>query len=64
MQLQTDTKQKIIRDILVSLFIYALPVLLMFLSFYTTGKKPWLQKTQKNSNTIIQPKISYHDKNS
>ncbi len=54
MQLQKDTKQKIIRDITISLFLYALPVILMFLSFYITGKKPWLNQTKKNSITIVQ----------
>jgi hypothetical protein len=64
MHLQKDTRQKIIRDALISLFIYALPVVLMFLTFYITGKKPWLHKPQKNTTTIIHHKISYHDKNS
>lgn len=53
MQLQKETKQKIIRDIAVSLFLYALPVILMFLSFYITGKKPWLNQEKKNTTTII-----------
>jgi hypothetical protein len=64
MHLQRDTRKKIIRDALISLFIYALPVVLMFLSFYITGKKPWLKKIQKNSTTIIHHKTSFHDKNS
>jgi hypothetical protein len=49
MFLQKDTKQKIIRDLAVSLFIYALPILLMFLSFYATGRRPWLDIPRKNS---------------
>lgn len=53
MQLQKETKQKIIRDITISLFLYALPVILMFMSFYITGKKPWLNQAKKNSTTII-----------
>jgi hypothetical protein len=53
MHLQKETKQKIIRDALISLFIYALPVILMFLTFYLTGKKPWLNLPQKNSATIV-----------
>jgi hypothetical protein len=47
MRLQKETKQKIIRDIIVSLFLYALPVILMFLSFYLTGRKPWLNQEKK-----------------
>jgi preprotein translocase subunit YajC len=53
MQLENATRQKIIRDILVSLFIYALPVLLMFLSFYVKGSRPWQKQTQKNSIHIL-----------
>jgi hypothetical protein len=53
MQLQKETKQKIFRDIIVSVFLYALPVILMFLSFYFTGKKPWLNQAKKNSTTIV-----------
>ena len=53
MQLQKETKQKIIRDITISLFLYALPVILMFLTFYITGKKPWLNQEKKNFTTII-----------
>jgi hypothetical protein len=53
MQLQKETKQKIIRDIVVSLFLYALPVILMFLSFYITGKKPWLNQQRKIRTAIV-----------
>jgi hypothetical protein len=53
MQLQKETKQKIFRDIVVSLFLYALPVILMFLSFYITGRKPWLNQGKKNNTTIV-----------
>jgi hypothetical protein len=52
MRLPKETRQKIFRDIFVSIFLYALPVILMFLSFYITGKKPWLHQAKKN-NTII-----------
>jgi hypothetical protein len=53
MRLQKETKQKIIRDIIVSLFLYALPVILMFLSFYLTGRKPWLNQGKKNNTAIV-----------
>jgi hypothetical protein len=53
MQLQKETKQKIFRDIIVSLFLYALPVILMFLSFYITGKKPWQSQGKKHNTTIV-----------
>lgn len=53
MRLPKETRQKIFRDIIVSLFLYALPVLLMFFSFYITGKKPWLNQAKKNITTIV-----------
>ena len=53
MALDKKTKQKIFRDLVVSLFIYALPMILMFLSFHLTGKKPWLDQAPKSSTTIV-----------
>lgn len=41
--MKTDkiTQQKILRDVLISIFLYALPVLLMLLSFKISGQRPW-----------------------
>lgn len=50
MKLEKDTARKITRDIVISLFIYALPVFLMLLTFYITGQRPW---KEKQSSTII-----------
>jgi len=41
MPIEKDTAKKITRDILISLLLYALPVLLMLLSFYISGERPW-----------------------
>ena len=53
MHLEKETKRKIIRDISISLFLYSLPVVLMFLSFFVSGKKPWLNQNRKDSTIII-----------
>jgi len=53
MKLQKETARKIIRDAIISMFIYALPLVLMFLVFYITGQKPWL----KNENKTVQTQI-------
>ena len=53
MQLAKETKLKIIRDAGISLFIYALPIFLMFLSFKISGKKPWLDKKLNNTSSVI-----------
>jgi len=41
MPIEKGTAKKITRDILISLLLYALPVLLMLLSFYISGERPW-----------------------
>jgi|UPI0002D7B720 hypothetical protein len=43
MKLEKEVKDRIVRNVLLSIFIYALPILLMFLYFYLTGEKPWVK---------------------
>lgn len=38
------TQPRLLRDVLISIFIYALPVLLMLLSFKISGQRPWKEK--------------------
>ena len=45
MKLEQAVKQRIIRNAILSLFIYTLPVILMIATFYFTGQRPW-QKNQ------------------
>jgi len=40
MKMETRIADRIFRNALVSLFIYALPVLLMLITFYFTGDRP------------------------
>ena len=47
MPIEKDTSKKITRDILISLLLYSLPVLLMLLSFYISGERPWKEKKQE-----------------
>ena len=44
MKIDDQTRKQLIRNVLLSLFIYALPVALMFLSFYISGSRPWQKK--------------------
>jgi hypothetical protein len=44
------TQKRILRDVIISIFIYALPVVLMLLSFKISGQRPW--KGTSNSTTI------------
>jgi len=50
MKIEPATKQRIIRNSVLSLFIYFLPIVLMFLTFYFTGQRPWEKKTLKKEN--------------
>jgi hypothetical protein len=50
MEIDNNTKKSIARNVFLSLFIYVLPVLLMFLSFYISGKRPWEQKGRSSIN--------------
>ncbi len=52
MSLDKATRQKIIRDIFISLFIYALAGRADVPYFSINGKKPWLNP-QKKFNSII-----------
>ena len=45
MKIEKATKDQIIRNALLSLFIYILPIVLMFGTFLITGARPWEKKT-------------------
>ena len=49
MKMQKHISDRIVRNVFLSLLIYALPVLLMLLTFYINGERPW-----KNSKVEIQ----------
>jgi len=44
------TQKRILRDVIISIFIYALPVVLMLLSFKISGQRPWKNKTETTIN--------------
>ncbi|MFT3680124.1 MAG: hypothetical protein QM791_07610 [Ferruginibacter sp.] len=44
MKIEKEIAKKIARDVSISVFIYALPVALMFGWFYIKGEKPWEKK--------------------
>lgn len=44
MKMESHIANRIVRNVLLSVFIYALPVLLMLLTFYFTGQRPWEKK--------------------
>ena len=50
MKIDPATKQQIIKNALLSLFIYVLPIALMFITFSITGQRPWEKKAQEKEN--------------
>jgi hypothetical protein len=44
MKIEKSVARKIVKDSLISVLIYALPVLLMFAYFLYTGQRPWVKK--------------------
>jgi len=50
MKIDETTKKQIIKNVLLSLFIYALPIALMFITFSITGQRPWEKKVQQKEN--------------
>ncbi len=56
MTLEKSLTRKIFRDSLISLFIYALPVILLWGWFYYKGEKPWLNKVKNTTTTSASAK--------
>jgi len=50
MKIEKATKDQITRNVILSLFIYLLPIVLMFASFWITGQRPWEKKAHQKEN--------------
>jgi hypothetical protein len=50
MQIEPEVRRSIIRNIGLSLAIYALPIVLMFGTFYVRGERPWAKSHTSNSS--------------
>lgn len=59
MKIEESTRKRIIKNAFLSLFIYALPIVLMFTTFAITGERPWQKKQLKTERTkSVNPKNS------
>jgi preprotein translocase subunit YajC len=47
MKMEKATRDQITKNVILSLFIYILPVAAMFVTFWITGERPWEKKAQK-----------------
>ena len=52
MKMQPFIVHRIIKNALISLLIYALPVLAMLLVFYIRGERPWKGYKQRTEQTM------------
>ena len=50
---------KIVRDASISILLYALPVLLMFLYFYLTGQRPWTEARPSSPLAFLGPVFTH-----
>ena len=50
MKIEPEVKKQITKNVILSLFIYLLPIVLMFLTFLMTGDRPWEKKAHKTEN--------------
>ncbi len=44
MKMEQATRQRITKNVILSLFIYILPIAAMFITFIITGQRPWEKK--------------------
>jgi hypothetical protein len=51
MKIEKATKDQITRNVILSLFIYLLPIAAMFVTFLITGQRPWEKKTKQQTES-------------
>lgn len=51
MKFEEVKKKRLVRNAILSLFIYMLPIALMLLTLYITGERPWLKKHGHKENS-------------
>ncbi len=47
MKIEKTVMKQLIRDGVISIFLYALPIALMFLYYYVKGERPWKEQPGK-----------------
>ena len=58
MKIEEQTRQRIVKNAVLSLFIYILPIALMFITFSITGQRPRLKKQKTEKTKSVNPKNS------
>jgi hypothetical protein len=58
MRIKKEIARQIARDAVVSVFIYLLPVALMFLYFYFSGQRPWAEARHAAPTAVSHPAVT------
>jgi preprotein translocase subunit YajC len=53
MKIEPKIAQRMVKNIGVSLLIYALPIILMLLTFYFNGQRPWKKKIKSEIHESV-----------
>jgi hypothetical protein len=48
MKMDSRIIKRLVKNVLLSLFIYALPITLMLLAFYLSDERPWIKPTSES----------------
>jgi preprotein translocase subunit YajC len=61
MKIAPETRQRIVKNAFLSLFIFILPIALMFITFYFTGERPWEKKHAGAKKELSENKIKLNN---
>jgi preprotein translocase subunit YajC len=64
MKMAPETEQRIVKNAFLSLFIFLLPIALMFITFYFTGERPWEKKQASTKKQLSVDKIKLNNNGS
>jgi preprotein translocase subunit YajC len=64
MKMAPETRQRIVKNAFLSLFIFLLPIALMFITFYFSGERPWEKKQVATKKEISVNKIKLNSNGS
>jgi len=59
MKMEPHIATRIARNALLSVFIYALPVILMLLTFYVSGQRPWKNKPVPKEKAAAENSVNH-----
>jgi preprotein translocase subunit YajC len=64
MKMANETRQRILKNVFLSLFIFILPIALMFITFYFNGDRPWEKKQGSTKKEVSVNKLKLNSNGS